>query len=60
MYICICHSITDKTLKNTIKTNNISKIKDLYKLDVCNNCKKCAKEIKRILNEQNIHERNSI
>ena len=55
MYICLCDSITDKTLKNTIKNNNISKVKELHKLGICNNCKKCSNEIKRIIDEQNIH-----
>ncbi len=61
MYICLCDAITDKTLKITIKNKNIYKIKDLHKIGLCNNCKKCCKEISRILkNESNNHKRSSV
>lgn len=61
MYICLCDAITDKTLKNTIKNKNICKIKDLHRIGMCNNCKKCCSEIKRILkDESDLYKRSSV
>lgn len=55
MITCICHNINSNNIRNIIKNNNIHKVKDLHKLGLCNCCKKCSREIRKIINEQDFY-----
>lgn len=56
MIVCICNNINCTSLRNIIKENKITRVKEIQKLGVCVDCKKCCLEIKKIINnEQNIH-----
>lgn len=53
MIVCICDSLNDNQLKFIIKSTKIRSVKDIHKLHICNNCKKCCKEIKKLIEENN-------
>lgn len=50
MITCICHNVNDKTIQSIIIKKNIHTISELKKeITVCEQCKKCAPEIKEII-----------
>lgn len=50
MITCICHNVNDKTIKSIIDNKNIHTISALKKeITVCEQCKKCAPEIKEMI-----------
>lgn len=51
MYVCICHSITDKQIQNAV-CNGASCLKSLQKtLPVATNCGACACFAKEVIDE---------
>lgn len=59
MYICICNAVTEKQLQNVINANANITTNQLIKSGIVGNeCGKCIKEVKSIINET-IHINNS-
>lgn len=55
MIVCVCSASNEDSIRRLIKEKRILKIKDIQKYDVCNDCKKCSKEIKKLIHEQNLY-----
>ena len=51
MVVCICRNINEKNLIEIIKTNQIKKVKEVQKLQICDCCKKCCLEVKQIIKQ---------
>lgn len=56
MVVCICNNINEKNLQQVIKNKKIKSLKQIQEYGVCNCCKKCCKEVKQIIDEQNLYE----
>lgn len=55
MYICICEGIKEKEIKEYIKENKNNDFKKLcLDINICNQCKKCSKNIKELINQEKI------
>lgn len=51
MYVCLCKGVSDKQIRNAVAEGACS-MRDLREaLDVANQCGKCARECKSLLNE---------
>lgn len=51
MYVCLCKGVSDKQIRNAVAEGACS-MRDLRNtLDVANQCGKCARECKSLLNE---------
>ena len=58
MIICVCNDINCNSLRSIIKENKITRVKEIQKLGICVDCKKCCLEIREIIeDEQNLHEK---
>lgn len=49
MIVCICSNLNENKLRNIIKCNKIKSVKEFHKLQLCCDCHKCNKEIKKII-----------
>lgn len=57
MYVCMCNPTTDKEIKaacSLVKTEQELK----NKLNICKDCKSCAKEIRIIYKQNNLSQTN--
>lgn len=51
MYVCLCKGVSDKQIRNAVAEGACS-MRDLREaLDVANQCGKCARDCKSLLNE---------
>ncbi|MFN3579951.1 MAG: bacterioferritin-associated ferredoxin [Pseudomonas sp.] len=51
MYVCLCKGVSDKQIRNAVAEGACS-MRDLRNtLDVANQCGKCARDCKSLLNE---------
>ncbi len=54
MYVCLCKGVTDKQIRNAINEGACS-MRDLRDtLDVANQCGKCGRDCKSLLNESSL------
>ncbi|MFD1384854.1 (2Fe-2S)-binding protein [Rhodanobacter aciditrophus] len=52
MYVCLCNAVSDKTIKKSI-ADGATSMRDLYREhNLGNQCGKCCKDVKSILNEE--------
>ncbi|GLT16225.1 bacterioferritin-associated ferredoxin [Vibrio zhanjiangensis] len=57
MYVCLCHGVSDKKIKQLILEEGITDIKQIKKCTALGSqCGKCVKMAKEILNENEIIE----
>ncbi|WP_339842843.1 bacterioferritin-associated ferredoxin [uncultured Halopseudomonas sp.] len=54
MYVCLCKGVTDKQIRNAINEGacNMRDLRDA--LDVANQCGKCGRDCKSLLNESSL------
>lgn len=52
MYVCICNGVTDKHIKKAVESGCSSLTDVRCKLDVANQCGKCAKQACQIIKEE--------
>lgn len=54
MFICICHAITERKLKEIIRKNDVSEIEDLNKyIKIGDKCGKCIFSVNELINKIN-------
>ena len=50
MIVCVCNTITEKTIVETIEKYNVKTIEELQKrISVCNNCHTCERYILNLI-----------
>ena len=59
MIVCICNNINESKLKRLIKDNKIKTVKDIQKMNICTDCKKCCCYIKKAIKIENEVSRNN-
>jgi bacterioferritin-associated ferredoxin len=52
MYVCLCHAITDKQIKQAVKQGDCSLADVKKRLGVADQCGKCAKMASQIIQTQ--------
>lgn len=54
MFICICHAITERKLKEIIRKNDVHEIEDLIKyIKISDKCGKCIFSVNELINKIN-------
>ena len=52
MYICLCHGVSDKKIRNLVTEHGVKDIKGIKKCTALGSqCGKCVREAKDIINE---------
>lgn len=51
MYVCICHAITDRQIRQAVEAGCGSMRELRCQLQVCSDCGKCARAVKDLLTE---------
>ncbi len=52
MYVCLCHGVSDKKIKQLVINEGITDIKTIKKLTALGSqCGKCVKQAKQVINE---------
>jgi bacterioferritin-associated ferredoxin len=60
MYVCLCKGVTDRQIRKSVLTHDVSSLRDLRRcLGACDQCGKCAPEAKRLIDET-IRERSEL
>jgi bacterioferritin-associated ferredoxin len=55
MYVCLCEAITDKQIKNAVRTYEITSLKGLRQiLPIGRDCGKCIRQAREILQAEQI------
>lgn len=52
MYVCICHGVTDTTIKNAIDDGAVTMRMISQELNVGNQCGQCCSCVKKVLNSK--------
>jgi len=52
MYVCLCHNVTDTDIRQLVRTEGVSSMRELREhLGVATQCGKCAKCAKDVLRD---------
>jgi bacterioferritin-associated ferredoxin len=52
MYVCLCHGVTEKDLKESIQKGNYTFCDIMQSITIAKKCKKCVPNIVNILKEE--------
>lgn len=53
MYVCLCHGVTEKDLKNSINKGNRTFCDIMDDIKIAKQCKKCVPSIVSFIKEEN-------
>ena len=53
MYVCLCHGISDKTIRHLVQKNQVTSIKSLRScVPLGSDCGKCVRQAKMIIDSE--------
>ncbi|ODP96793.1 MULTISPECIES: bacterioferritin-associated ferredoxin [Salinivibrio] len=53
MFVCICHAVSDKTIKQLVNQQGVTSIRELRRLTpLGSQCGKCVRQAKEVIHDQ--------